>query len=113
MKLRVRLAIARGDSRLATGIAMATSLVSPLLPTDKNYAVSVHWGGYEGKNAVGFGGLMRLDGNLVFSLGFATGLDAGKVTANERTLTDLGTVSRTQSWSEISMLGRAGLMYAW
>jgi hypothetical protein len=104
---------AREFSRAATGIAMATSLVTPFLPNGTNYAISGNWGGFAGKNALGFAATMRLRGNLVFSVGFAAGLDSGNVTANERTATEFGVVSRTQSWSEIGALGRAGFQYAW
>ena len=60
-------ALARLNTKAATGTAMAASLVAPWLPTGTNYAVSNHWAGYDGENAVGFSGLMRLSGHLVFS----------------------------------------------
>jgi hypothetical protein len=98
---------------MATGVAMATSLVTPFLPTGTNYAISGNWGGFDGKNALGVAGMVRLRGNLVFTAGLAAGLDAGKSIANERTATEFGIVSKTQSWSEIGALGRAGFQYAW
>jgi hypothetical protein len=107
-------AIDRQYSRAATGIAMTTSLVTPYLPNGTNYAISGNWGGFDGKNAIGIAGMIRLRGNLVFSVGFAAGLDAGRSIAfSERTQTEVGTVSRSQSWSEIQGLGRAGFQYAW
>ena len=107
-------AIARLNTRAATGTAMAASLVAPWLPSGTNYAVSNHWAGFDGQHALGFSGLMRISGNFVFSGGFAAGLDRGKLsTFNERTQTQYGTSTPQESWSEIRMLSRAGFMYAW
>jgi hypothetical protein len=107
-------AIARNATRAATGTAMAASLVAPWLPTGTNFAVSSHWAGFDGQHAVGFSGLMRLSGNLVFSAGIAAGLDRGKLTSlSERRQTEFGTSVPSESWSEIRTLGRAGMMYAW
>ena len=72
-------AIARLNTRAATGTAMAASLVAPWLPSGTNYAVSNHWAGFDGQHALGFSGLMRISGNFVFSGGFAAGLDRGKL----------------------------------
>jgi hypothetical protein len=107
-------AIARLNTRAATGTAMAASLVAPWLPSGTNYAISNHWAGFDGQHALGFSGLMRISGNFVFSGGFAAGLDRGKLsTFNERTQTQYGTSTPAESWSEIRMLSRAGFMYAW
>jgi len=107
-------AIARAATRAATGTAMAASLVNPFLPDGTNFAVSMHWAGYDGQHALGVSGLMRLWGNLSFSMGFAAGLDRGKLsTFNERTQTAFGTSFPQESWSQIRVLGRAGLMYSW
>jgi hypothetical protein len=107
-------AIARANTRAATGTAMAASLVAPYLPTGTNFAVSSHWAGFDGQHAAGFHGLMRLSGNFVFSAGVALGLDRGKLSSlTERTLTENGVSHPNQSWSEIRTLGRAGFMYAW
>jgi hypothetical protein len=107
-------AIARANTRAATGTAMAASLVAPWLPTGTNFAVSNHWAGFDGQHAVGVHGLMRISGNFVFSAGFAAGLDRGKLnTFTERTQTAQGTSTPAESWSEIRMLSRAGFMYAW
>ena len=107
-------AIARASTRAATGTAMAASLVNPFLPDGTNFAISMHWAGYDGQHAVGFAGLMRLKGNLSFSAGIAVGLDRGKLTSlSERTQTEFGTSVPSESWSEVRVLGRAGLMYSW
>jgi hypothetical protein len=107
-------AIARLNTRAATGSAMAASLVAPWLPSGTNYAISNHWAGFDGQHALGFSGLMRISGNFVFSGGFAAGLDRGKLsTFNERTQTAFGTSYPIESWSEIRMMSRAGFMYAW
>lgn len=107
-------AIARLNTRVATGTAMAASLVAPWLPTGTNFAISNHWAGFEGQHAFGTSGLMRLSGNFVFSAGVAVGLDRGKLRSlSERTQTEFGTSVSSESWSEIRALGRAGFMYAW
>jgi hypothetical protein len=107
-------AIARAATRAATGTAMAASLVNPFLPDGTNYAVSLHWAGFDGQHAVGLAGLIRLRGNLSFTLGLAAGLDRGNLrTLSERRQTEFGTSVPYESWSEIRLLGRAGLMFAW
>ena len=107
-------AIARLNTRAATGTAMAASLVAPWLPSGTNFAVSNHWAGIDGQHALGVSGLMRISGHFVFSAGFAAGLDRGKLNSlSERTQTQFGTSTPTESWSEVRMLSRAGFMYAW
>jgi hypothetical protein len=107
-------AIARLNTRSATGTAMAASLVAPWLPTGTNYAISNHWAGFDGQNAVGFSGLVRLSGNFVLSAGIAAGLDRGRLLSlSDRTQTEFGTSVPAQSWNDIRGLGRAGFMYAW
>jgi Porin subfamily len=107
-------AIARAATRAATGTAMAASLVNPFLPNGTNFAVSMHWAGYDGQHALGVTGMMRVFGNLSFTLGLAAGLDRGKLsTFNERTQTEFGTSYPQESWTQIRLLGRAGLTFAW
>lgn len=107
-------AIARLNTRAATGTAMAASLVAPWLPTGTNYAVSNHWAGFDGQHALGMSGLMRISGHFVFSGGISFGLDRGKLTSfSERRQTEFGTQLSAESWSEVRALGRAGFMYAW
>src|SRR6516164_6447855 len=53
-------AIARATTYAATGTAAAASLVAPYLPTGTNFAVSGHWAAFDGQNAAGVSGLMRL-----------------------------------------------------
>ena len=106
--------IAKANTKAATGTAMAASLVAPWLPTGTNFAVSSHWAAFDGQNAVGLSGLMRLNGNFVFSAGFAAGLDRGHLlSVTNRTQTEFGTSVSEQSWSDVRALGRAGFMYAW
>jgi len=93
---------------------MAASLVAPWLPTGTNYAISNHWAAFDGQNAFGYSGLMRLSGNFVFSAGFAAGLDRGRLLSlSNRTQTEFGTSVPAQSWSDVRGLSRAGFMYAW
>ncbi len=106
--------VARAQTRSATGTAMAAALVAPWLLTGTNYAVSNHWAAFDGQNAVGSSGLMRISGNLVFSAGFAVGLDKGRLLSlSNRTATEFGVSVPAQSWSDVRSLGRAGFMYAW
>jgi hypothetical protein len=106
--------IARAQTRSATGTAMAASLVAPWLPTGTNYAISSHWAGFDGQHALGTSGLVRISGNLVFSAGFAAGLDQGRLLSlTNRTATASGVAYPTQTWSDVRSLGRAGFMYAW
>jgi len=107
-------AIARLMTRAATGSAMAASLVRPYLTDYTNFAISTHWAVFDGQHAVGFSGLMRLWGNLALSAGFAVGLDRGNLTTlSSRTQTEFGTSIPQQSWSDVRVLGRVGLMYSW
>jgi hypothetical protein len=106
--------IARARTRSSTGTAMAASLVAPWLPTGTNYAISNHWAGFDGQHAFGTSGLVRISGHLVFSAGFAMGLDQGRLATNTtRVQTEFGTSTPAQSWSDVRGLGRAGFMYAW
>src|SRR5262245_51705554 len=60
-------ALARAQTLASTGTAMAASLVNPFLPDHTNYAISAHWAVFNGEDAVGLVGMMRLWGNLIFS----------------------------------------------
>ena len=107
-------AIARELTRAATGTAMATSLVNPFLPDGTNYAISTHWAVFDGQHAVGFAGLMRLQGNLALTAGVAVGLDHGRLlSVVNRTQTEFSTSFPAQSWSDVRVLGRVGLQYSW
>jgi hypothetical protein len=107
-------AIARLSTQAATGTAMAGSLVNPWLPDGTNYAISVHWAIFDGENAVGFAGLIRLRGNLAFSAGVSVGLDRGSLLSlSNRTATEFGVSVPSQSWSDVIVLGRVGLQYSW
>lgn len=106
--------VARAQTRSATGTAMAASLVAPWLPSGTNYAISNHWAAFDGQHAMGASGLIRVSGNLVFSAGFALGLDRGRLlSTTNRTQTESGTSVPAQSWSDVRSIGRAGFMYAW
>jgi hypothetical protein len=106
--------IARALTRAATGTAMAASLVNPFLPDGTNFAISTHWAGFDGQNAVGFAGLMRLRGNLAFSAGVALGLDRGRLLSlSNLTQTEFGTTVPAQSWTDVRVLARVGLQYSW
>lgn len=107
-------AIARLNTLSSTGTAMAASLVAPWLPTGTNYAISNHWANFNGQNGIGVSGLMRLSGNLVFSAGFAMGLDNGSLRSTSyRQQTEFTVAVPEQSWSDLRGLTRAGFMYAW
>jgi Porin subfamily len=107
-------AIARELTRAATGTAMATALVNPFLPEGTDYAISTHWAVFDGQHAVGFAGLMRLQGNLALTAGVAVGLDHGRLlSVVNRTQTEFSTSFPAQSWSDVRVLGRMGLQYSW
>ena len=107
-------AIAHLLTTAATGTAMATSLVNPFLPDNTNYAISTHWAIFDGQNALGVAGLMRLQGNLSLSAGVAFGFERGGLsTLSDRTQTSFGTSVPSQSWNDLRVLGRVGLQYSW
>ena len=107
-------AIAREQTRAATGTAMAAALVNPFLPNGTDYAISTHWASFDGQHALGLAGLMRIQGNLALSAGVSVGLDRGRLLSlSERTATEFGVSVPSQSWSEIRVLGRVGLQYSW
>lgn len=112
--LENQFAIARELTRAATGTAMATALVNPFLPEGTDYAISTHWAVFDGQHAVGFAGLIRLQGNLALTAGVAAGLDHGRLlSVVNRTQTEFGTSFPAQSWSDVRVLGRVGLQYSW
>jgi hypothetical protein len=107
-------AIARAQTLASTGTAMAAALVNPFLPKGTNYAISTHWAIFDGQNALGIAGMMRLRGNLALTAGVSFGLDRGSLTTvSDRTQTEFGTAVPSQSWSDIRVLGRLGLEYSW
>lgn len=70
------------------GAAMAMAMAAPAMPTDKNYAVSINWGDFGGKNA--FAGTVQARVSEDFMIHGGIGFGSS------------GTVG-----------GRAGLTYAW
>jgi hypothetical protein len=107
-------AVAQLMTLAATGTAMTAALVNPFLPDKTNFAISTHWAIFDGQNAVGVAGLMRLWGNLALSAGVAVGFDHGSLlSTSDRTQTALGTSLPSQSWSDVRVLGRVGLQYSW
>jgi hypothetical protein len=71
------------------GAAMAMAMAGASLPADKNYAVSINWGNFEGKNAFAGTAQARLSENVLVHAGVGYG-------------------ASTQSIG-----GRAGLTFAW
>jgi len=60
------------------GVAISTALVSPFVPANANYAISVHWGDFEGSNAIAAAGLARLGNtNFFLSAGVGVGVAGG------------------------------------
>jgi hypothetical protein len=71
-------ALAAFSTTAFQGVAISTAIVAPYMPSNSNYAISVHWGGFEGASAVGFGGLMRVgNSNFFLSGGYGTGVTSG------------------------------------
>ena len=82
---------ARLDGRIDKafeGAAMAMAMAAPAMPSDKNYAVSINWGGFEGQNAFAGTAQARISESFMVHGGIGLG--------------STGTVG-----------GRAGLTYAW
>lgn len=82
---------ARLDGRINQafeGAAMAMAMAAPAMPYDKNYAVSINWGNFEGKNAFAGTAQARVSESFVVHGGIGLG--------------SAGTVG-----------GRAGLTFAW
>lgn len=82
---------ARLDGRIDQafeGAAMAMAMAAPAMPYDKNYAVSINWGNFEGKNAFAGTAQARVSESFVVHGGIGFGSS--------------GTVG-----------GRAGLSFAW
>lgn len=105
--------VARDFQRALAGIAMDTALVTPFIPDNARYAIAVHWGTYQGVNAVGFAGATRLVGNWSVSAGLAFGFDRGSVTFSTIQATANGPYIPSQSWSSVDLMGKLGLNYAW
>ncbi len=74
--------------RAFVGAAMAMAMAAPAMPSDKNYAVSINWGDFEGKNAFAGTAQARISESFMIHGGIGVGSS--------------GTVG-----------GRAGLTYAW
>lgn len=107
-------AAAKAVTRASTATAMAASLVNPFLPDAANFAISTHWAVFNGQHALGIAGLMRLHGNLALTMGVGFGLDRGNLTTlSERRETAFGVAVASESWSEIRVMARFGLTYAW
>jgi hypothetical protein len=105
--------LARDFSRALTGIAMTSALVTPFIPDKSRFAVSLHVATYEGANAVGLAGAIRLVGNWSLTGGLAFGTDRGAVTLSTAQASAAGTLVPVQTWSSIDVLGKMGVNYAW
>jgi hypothetical protein len=100
---------AQGFSTAMMGVAMSSALATPFLPDSARFAISVHWAGFDSKNAIGIGGVMRIHGNLSLTGGVAFGNDSGSV---DTTVTGTGS-GTVRSWSGTEVLGKIGMNYAW
>ncbi len=61
------------------GAAMAMAMAGAGLPADKNYAVSLNWGGFEGENAFAGTAQARLSENFILHGGLGVGASQGTV----------------------------------
>lgn len=61
--------------RAFEGSAMAMAMAAPSMPPDKNYAVSINWGGFEGANAFAGTAQARISDHLMIhgGIGYGTG----------------------------------------
>ena len=106
-------ATAQQSAATFTGVAMAAATADPFVPDNANYAVAVQGAGYEGTFAFGVAGMMRLQGNLFLSVGFAVAADYGSIALDERMQTSTGPMSPFQNWYHTDWLVRLGMSYAW
>ena len=72
-----------------TAIAIALGGAAAILPEDKTFAASMNWGNFQGQNALGFGGVGRVNDNWFLNAGIGVGMNQGTTG------------------------GRAGVTYAW
>jgi hypothetical protein len=105
--------VGREFSRAMVGIAMSSAIVSPFVPEQTNFAISFHWATYEGKNAFGLAGALRLYGNWALTGGIACGVDSGSVTISTIQQTQFGPSSPVRSWSSTDVMGTLGVNYSW
>jgi hypothetical protein len=103
----------REFSRAMVGIAMSSAIVTPFIPDNARFGISVHWATYNSKNGLGFGGAMRLTGNWALTGGIAVGSDSGSVTIATIQTTQTGPYSPVRSWSSTDMTGKLGVNYSW
>jgi hypothetical protein len=103
----------REFSRALVGIAMTSAIVTPFIPDHANFGISVHWATYNGKNALGLAGALRLTGNWALTGGLALGNDGGSVTIATIQATQSGPFSPVRSWSSTDMTGKLGVNYSW
>ena len=71
-------ALSAFSAKAFQGVAISTAIVAPFVPTNANYAISVHWAGFDGSNAIGLGALARFGNtNFFLSGGVGTGVTGG------------------------------------
>jgi hypothetical protein len=102
--------VARDFTRALTGVAMTSALVTPFIPDNARFSVSLHWATYEAVNAVGLAGAMRVIGNWSVNGGVAVGFDHGSVNLPTAAFDNMHPL---QSWSSIDVLAKLGVNYAW
>lgn len=60
---------------VAVGMAIPIAQIAP----QHNFAFAMNWGGFDGSNALGAGGAIRLNENFTFTGGVGVGLEQGVV----------------------------------
>lgn len=61
------------------GVAVSMAIPLAHIEPQHNFAVAVNWGGFDGSNALGGGGAIRLNENFTFTGGIGVGLEQGVV----------------------------------
>jgi hypothetical protein len=61
------------------GVAMALAMGGSVLPDDKLFALTTNWGTFQGRNAIGIAGMVRLTENSYLNTGVGAGLGLGTV----------------------------------
>ena len=85
----VTTSLRRDVDKAYEGTAIALAMAGAVLPADKNFAVSINWGTFEGENGFAGTAAARINDNLSINAGLGVGASEGTVG------------------------GRAGLTYAW
>jgi hypothetical protein len=107
-------AAGRASTQAFAGIAMSSAIVTPFIPDNARLAISVHWATFNGKNALGIAGAIRLNNsNWALTAGIAGATDSGSVVLSTFQATPSGPYSPVRSWSSTDLMASLGASYSW